>query len=104
MCVFTRRAACESHRIVECTLIFGHEGRWHASCCFQGVTRIRSKSRETRRTDGGSLVLITAGPIRQRAATADAPRGDYLRLAPGVATLTLPPLMPTFVQDDERFR
>jgi hypothetical protein len=50
---------------------------------------------ETR--DGGSQVLITAGRFRQRAATADAPRGDYLRLAPGVPTLTLPRLMPTFV-------
>jgi hypothetical protein len=59
---------------------------------------------ENRRTDGGSRVLITAGPIRQRSATAGAPRGDYLRLAPGVPTLTPPPLMPTFVQDDERFR
>jgi hypothetical protein len=68
------------------------------------VTRIRSKSRETQTRDGGSQVPFTAGPFRQRAATADAPRGDYLRLAPGVGTLTLAPLMPTFVQDDERFR
>ena len=68
------------------------------------VTRIRSSSRETERTGGGSLVLLTAGPIRQRAATARAPRSGYLRLAPGVGPPTLPPVMPTFVQDDGRFR
>ena len=68
------------------------------------VTRIRSGSRETEITGGGSLVLITAGPIRHRAATADASRGDYLRLALGVGTPTLPPLIPTFVQDDGRLR
>ena len=68
------------------------------------VTRIRSSSRETERTGGGSLVLLTAGPIRQRAATADAPRGAYSRLALGVGSPTLPPVMPTFVQDDGRLR
>ena len=68
------------------------------------VTRIRFSSRETQRRDSGSQVLLTAGPIRQRAATADAPRGDYLRLAPGVGTPTLLPIMPAFVQDDGRFR
>ena len=36
----------------------------------------------------------SAGPIRQRAATADAPRGDSPRLALGVGTPTLPPLIP----------
>jgi hypothetical protein len=69
---------------------------------YQSVTRIPG-SCETQTRDGGSQVLI-AGFIRQRAATADAPRGDYLRLALSVGTLTPPPLMPTFVQDDGRFR
>lgn len=67
------------------------------------VTRIRFCSRETQSRDSGSQVLLTAGPIRQRAATADAPRG-YLRLAPGVGAPTLPPVMPTYVQDDGQFR
>jgi hypothetical protein len=67
------------------------------------VTRIRFSSRETPRRDSGSQVLLTAGLIRQ-SATDGARCGDYLRLASGVGTLTLPPTMPTFVQDDGRFR
>ena len=104
MFVFTRRVACDSHRIVECTLILARNVNGIGVAVSRCVTRIRSSSREIEITDGGSLVLITAGPIRQRAATADAPRGDYFRLALGVGTPTLPPVMPTFVQDDGRFR
>jgi hypothetical protein len=42
--------------------------------------------------------------IRQRAATADAPRGDSIRLALGVGTPTLPPVHTHLLQDDGRFR
>ncbi len=97
-------ATCESRRTVECTLICAHEANGIGVAVAGYVTRIRFSSRDTQRRDSGSQVLLTAGPIRQRAATADAPRGDYLRLAPGVGTLTPPPVMPTFVQDDGRFR
>ena len=68
------------------------------------VTRSRSGSRETDRPERASQILLTAGPIRQRAATADAPRGAYSRLALGVGSPTLPPLMPSFVQDDGPLR
>ena len=71
------------------------------------LCRVRAWNRiqfsRTQRRDSGSQVLLIARPIRQRAGTADAPRGGYLRLALGVGTLTLPPVMPTFTQDDGRF-
>ena len=35
---------------------------------------------------------------------ADRPHGGSIRLARGVGILTLPPVLPAFVQDDERFR
>jgi hypothetical protein len=68
------------------------------------VTRIGAKLVKRRQANRDSQVFIIAGPLRHRAATADAPRGDAIRLAPGVRTLTLLPLIPTFVQDDGRFR
>jgi hypothetical protein len=46
----------------------------------------------------------TASLIRQRAATADALRGDYLRLAIGVGTPTLPPVKPTSFRTMDRSR
>ncbi len=104
MSVFTRRASCESHGIVERTLILAMKVDGIGVAVPGYVTRIRFSSRETPRRDSGSQVLLTAGLIRQRAATADAPRGDSPRLALGVGTPTLPPVMPTFVQDDGRLR
>ena len=72
-----------------------------ASMC---VTRIRFSSRETQRRDGGSQVLLAAGPIRRRAATADASR-ERLPLTRSRRRLAdAPAFMPTFVQDDGRFR
>jgi hypothetical protein len=68
------------------------------------VTRIGTELVKHRQADRDSHVFITAGLLRHRAATADAPRSDAIRLAPGVQTLALPPLIPTFVQDDGRFR
>jgi hypothetical protein len=70
----------------------------------RSVTRSRSGSRQTDRPERASQILLTAGPIRQRAATADAPRGAYSRPALGVGSPTLPPLMPSFVQDDGPLR
>ena len=46
------------------------------------------------------VILLSASPIRQRAAAADAHYGAYPQLAPGVGSLTLPPNMPAFIQDD----
>ena len=103
MSVFTRRASCESHGIVERTLILAMKVAGIGVAVPGYVTRIRFSSRETSRRESGSQVLLTAGLIRQ-GATDGARCGDYLRLAPGVGTLTLPPTMPTFVQDDGRFR
>jgi hypothetical protein len=94
MSVFTRRVACDSDRIVECTLMLAMNVNGIGVAVSRCVTRIRSSSRETERTGGGSLVLLTAGPIRQRAATADAPRGAHSRLALGVGSPTLPPSCP----------
>jgi len=102
MSVFTRRAAYDSHRIVERTLNLVMTVDGIGVAVPGNVTRIRFSSRETQRRDSGSQVLLTAGPIRQ-GATDGAHCGDYLRLA-RVGTLTLPPTMPTFVQDDGRFR
>ena len=104
MSVFTRRVACDSDRIVERTLMLAMNVNGIGVAASRYVTRIRFSSRETPRRDSGSQVLLTAGPIRQRAATADAPHGGYLRLALGVGPPTLPPVIPTFVQDDGRFR
>ena len=91
MSVFTRRVACDPDRIVECTLMLAMNVNGIGVAVSRCVTRIRSSSRETERTGGGSLVLLTAGPIRQRAATADAPRGAYSRLALRAGSPTLPP-------------
>ena len=94
MSVFTRRVGCDSDCIVECTLMLAMNVNGIGVAVSRCVTRIRSSSRETERTGGGSLVLLTAGPIRQRAATADAPRGAHSRLALGVGSPTLPPSCP----------
>jgi len=103
MSVFTRRGSRESHGIVKRTRIVVMKVAGIGVAVPGYVTRIRFSSRETPRRDSGSQILLTAGPIRQRAATADARSCDSPRLAPGVGTLTLPPTMPTFVQDDGRF-
>lgn len=104
MSVFTRRVARESRRIVECRLILAMKVDGIGVAVPGYVTRIRFSSRETQRGDSGSQVLLTAGPIRQRAATADTPRSGYLRLALGVDTLTLPPVMPTTFRTMDGFR
>jgi serine protease Do len=75
---------------------------WHSSCFFQLRDSNAIRISEYAEKDGRSLALITAGPIRQRAATADASHGYCLRLAHGVGAPTSPPLMPAFVQDDGR--
>jgi hypothetical protein len=48
--------------------------------------------------------LSPPGPIRQRAATADAPRGDYSRLVSGVGPADAPAGHPHLRQDDGRLR
>ena len=103
MSVFTRCASCESHGIIERTLILAMKIDGIGVAVPGYVTRIRVGSRETSRRDSGSQFLLTAGSIRQ-GATDGARCGDYLRLASGVGTLTLPPTIPTFLQDDGRFR
>ena len=72
MCVFTRRLECDPHGVVALRAHFGDEGHGTGVAVSLRVTRIRPSSRETERTDRGSQVLLTAGPSRQRAATADA--------------------------------
>jgi len=67
------------------------------------VIRIRSSSRETERTRRGSKVLLTAGPIRPRAATADALRRPLLTRCRR-RHADAPAAMPHLVQDDGRFR
>ena len=67
---FTRRTSCESHGIVERTLILAMKVDGIGVAVPGYVTRIRFSSRETPRRDSGSQILLTAGPIRQRAATA----------------------------------
>jgi hypothetical protein len=84
----------------ECAL-FSEQRKWHRSCRITVRDSNPTQVLPKQRTDGGSLVLTTAGPIRQRAATADAPRGDSFDSL-GVGTLTLPP-QPRLVQDDGRF-
>jgi hypothetical protein len=101
MFVFTRRVECDPHRMVALHARFRDERNGIGVAVSRRVIRIRSSSRN-RENAPGSHVFLTAGPIRQRAATADAPRGDSLRLALGVGTLTLPP-QARLVQDDGRF-
>ena len=90
-------------RIVQSTLILAMKVNGIGVAVSPCVTRMRSSSRETERTDAGSLVLLTAGPIAN-ARPRPTRCGDHFRPALGVGTPTLPPIMPTFVQDDGRFR
>jgi hypothetical protein len=101
---FTQRSACESHSIRGCAPCFAMKAggtRVAGSTC---VTRIGAELVKYRQADRDSQVFITGCPLRHRAATADAPRSDAIRLALGVQALALLPLIPTFVQDDGRFR
>jgi hypothetical protein len=82
---------------------FGDEGSGIGVALSQRVTRIRSSSHDIERTAGGSLVLLTAGPTRPRAATADALRRPPLTRSRR-RHADAPAVMPHLIQDDGRFR
>ena len=102
MCVFSRRVVCESHRIVECTLMLAMKvdgiGIALPGTCLESGS-VLAKLREGIL---GSQVLISAGPFAN-ASPQWTPAAATILDPLGVGTLTLPPITPTLIQDDGRF-
>ena len=91
----TRRVVCESHRIVECTLMLAMKvdgiGVAVPGACLESDS-VLAKPREG---IVGSQVLISAGPFANGWCPRWTPAAATILDPLGVGTLTLPPITPT---------